>query len=62
MAEGPGAKLAAILWFVAAILALAAAGIAYGRRGEIRWPLLAAAMFLLAMGANALKRSKIKGA
>lgn len=62
MADGTGTKLATILWFVAALLAAAAAAVTYGLSGEIKWPLLAAALFLVVMGANGFKRSKGGGA
>lgn len=52
---------ASVLWFIAAVLALAAAAVAYGRHGEIKWALLAAAMFLAAMGVSSLRRSKSGG-
>ena len=57
MAEQPPNKLAAILWFVAAALALTAAVLRYTESGEIKWPLLAAAVFLGAMGVGLAKRS-----
>jgi hypothetical protein len=62
MAEGSATKLATILWFVAAVLALGAAAVTYGRSGEIKWPLLAAGIFLLAVGVYNLRRSKAGGA
>jgi hypothetical protein len=55
-------KLASILYFVAAVLALAGAAVAYSRSGEIKWPLLAAAIFLAAMGVYTLRRSRVGGA
>jgi hypothetical protein len=48
MARAAGARLAPILWFVAADLALAAAEVTDGRRGGIKWS--AARAFLVAMG------------
>ena len=62
MAEESRTKLAAILWFVAALLALAAAAVNYSRNGGIKWFLLAAAFFLIALGVNARRRSKAGGA
>lgn len=53
--------LAGILWFVAAALALAAAAVRYARHGEIWWYLVAAALFLAAMGAGALRRAPRSG-
>lgn len=51
----------AVLWFVAAALALVAAVVTYARGDEIRWPLLAAAVFLAVMGFGAMRRSKSAG-
>ncbi len=48
--------MAAILWFVAAALALTAVVVRYARQGEIY--LLAAALFLVTMGAGALRRPR----
>ena len=57
-----GQKLAAILWFTAAALALAAAIIRYTRGDGVAWAPLAAALFLAAMGWNAWKRARETGA
>jgi len=48
----------ATLWFIASGLALIAAGVTYARAGEIRWSLLAATVFLAAMGFRSLRRSR----
>ncbi|HJR67701.1 MAG TPA: hypothetical protein VJ802_14815 [Gemmatimonadaceae bacterium] len=62
MAErGSGARLASVLWFVAAVLALAAAGIRYYRREEISWTWVAAGVFCLVMGLGAWKRARLGG-
>ena len=44
------ARLTLVLSMIAAVLALGAAGVAYFREGEIRWWLVAAAAFMLALG------------
>jgi hypothetical protein len=54
-------RRAAILWFVAAALALTAAVITYTDGREVRWPLLAATLFLAAMGWSQLRKSKSAG-
>jgi hypothetical protein len=46
----------AILWFIAPALSLAAALVTYGGEGQIKWPLLAATVFMAAMGFNSLRR------
>lgn len=51
-------RTAGIFWLVASGLSLAAAGITYSGGGEIRWSLVAAAVFLAAMGLTTLRRSK----
>jgi hypothetical protein len=51
-------KLAAILWFVAAGLSLAAAIIRYAGGEAVPWAPLAAALFLAAMGWSAWKRAR----
>ncbi len=60
MAErASGARLASVMWFVAAVLALAAAGIRYYRREEISWTWVAAGAFCLVMGSSAWKRARV---
>jgi hypothetical protein len=54
-------RLIALLWLAAAALAFGAAVITYTRSGEIRATLLAAAIFLAAMGFGVLRRSKRAG-
>jgi ABC-type Co2+ transport system permease subunit len=56
MPETPRTKSTAILWFVAAALALIAALLNYSESGTWRWPLLAAAFFLAAMGVSTVRR------
>ncbi len=60
MAErASGARLASVMWFVAAVLALAAAGIRYYRREEISWTWVAAGAFCLVVGSSAWKRTRL---
>ncbi len=61
MAKTSETRLTTILWFVAASLSFLAAAVAYSRTGDIKWPLLAAGIFLAAMGFNALRRLKVGG-
>lgn len=56
------ARLTSVLWFVAAVLALTAAGIRYYRREEISWAWVAAGVFCLVMGLSAWKRARLDGA
>lgn len=56
MPENSRTKLTATLWFVAAALALIAALLNYSESGKLRWPLLAAAFFMAAMGVSTLRR------
>lgn len=56
------ARLTSVLWFVAAVLALTAAGIRYYRREEISWAWVAAGVFCLVMGLSAWKRDRLDGA
>lgn len=58
MAVTRSSRLASLLWFVAAALALGAAVVGYARQGEMRWALLAAAAFLAAMGWSARSLAK----
>lgn len=51
------ANLTLILSIVAAALALTAAIIRYVADGEVRWSLIAAAVFLLAFGFGAKRRN-----
>jgi hypothetical protein len=55
-------RRAAILWFVASGLSLIAAVVTYSTDHEIKWSLLAATVFLGAMGGSNLRRSKSAGA
>jgi hypothetical protein len=59
--SGPGLRRAAMLWFIASALSLAAAVITYSGEGQIKWPLIAAAVFLAAMGFSSLRRSRPGG-
>jgi hypothetical protein len=54
-------RLTALLWLAAAALAFGAAVLTYTRSGEIRVALLAAAIFLAAMGFGVLRRSRRAG-
>jgi hypothetical protein len=49
-------RLAAVLAFVAAALAATALIVHYVRHQEVRWHLLAASVFLVAMGSGMLLR------
>ena len=62
LTDASKAKKTAILWFVASALSLAAALLRYGSDEEVRWPLLAAVVFLAAMGFSTLRRSRAGGA
>ena len=53
-----GQKLAAILWFIAAGLSLAAGIIRYASGEGVAWVPLAAALFLAAMGWSAWRRGR----
>jgi len=53
---------AAVLAFIAAALALIAAGIGYTHRGKVEWSLIAGALFMVALGWGALRGSKSGGA
>jgi hypothetical protein len=53
-----GQRLAAALWFVAAVLAWTAVVIRYVRGGDLEWKLIAAGLFCAAMGANSFFRSR----
>ena len=55
------AKLTLILAVVAAALAFGAAVVRYSADGEIRWSLIAAAVFILAFGLGAKGRIAPKG-
>ena len=56
-----GAPLAAILAFVAAALAWAAAGIGYAGGEPPKWGLVAAGLFCAAMGFSMLTRARRSG-
>lgn len=58
MAQPLTRRLAVVLWFVAAALALAAAATRYLRSGEIEWGIVAAGLFLAAMGLSAWSRER----
>jgi hypothetical protein len=61
VADGPSLRRAATLWFVASALSLAAAVLTYSDGGQIKWPLIAATIFLAAMGFSSLRRSRSGG-
>lgn len=50
------ARLTMLLSFIAAVLALTAVAIRYFLDGEIRWTIVAAAVFMLAFGYGASNR------
>ena len=50
-------RTAAILWLVAAALSLVAAVLTYSGEGRIKWVLLAATVFMAALGFRSLRRS-----
>ncbi|MEO8348134.1 MAG: hypothetical protein ABI610_04430 [Acidobacteriota bacterium] len=58
MAKGADHRHAAMLWFLASALALTAAVINFASDRQLKWPLLAATVFLAAMGFSSLRRSK----
>jgi hypothetical protein len=58
MAKPSNLRLAAVLWFVASALALAAAIITYTEDGQIKWSLFAATVFTAALGLSTLRRSR----
>jgi hypothetical protein len=62
VAESSGTRRAAVLWFVASALSLTAAVLTYTGEGRIKWPLIAATVFLAAMGISSLRRSSSGGA
>ena len=62
LSDASKAKKTAILWFVASALSLAAALLNYASDERVRWPLIAAVIFLAAMGFSTLRRSRSGGA
>lgn len=54
-------RLTGILWLAAAALAFVAAVVTYTESGEIKVVLLAAALFLAAMGFGVLRRNRRAG-
>jgi hypothetical protein len=57
-AQRSASRLAAGLWFVAALLAWTAAAVRFARRGEASWGIVAAGLLCLAMGVGAWTRAK----
>jgi hypothetical protein len=57
-----GARLSSLLWFVAGILALSAAGIRYARDAEISWRWVIAGVFCFGMGISAWSRAEPRDA
>jgi len=51
-------RLTAILWFVAAGLAILAVGIRFAADRHMNWPLAAGGLFCLVMGIASLSRSR----
>lgn len=58
MTSAHNLRRAAVLWFVASGLSLAAAVLTYTGDHEIKWPLIVATIFLAVMGVSTLRRSK----
>lgn len=58
MAKVSGGRRAAMLWFLASALSLTATVINYASDRQLKWPLLAATVFLAAMGFSSLRRSR----
>ena len=58
MTNASGLGRAALLWFTAAALSLAAALLTYTGEGQVKWPLLAATVFMSAMGFSSLRRAR----
>lgn len=58
MASASQTRTMGFLWLAAAALAFAAAVVTYTRTGELRIALLAAAIFLAAMGFGVLRRAR----
>ncbi|HJU69830.1 MAG TPA: hypothetical protein VJ650_16450 [Gemmatimonadaceae bacterium] len=52
-------RLTSLLWLLAGLMALTAAGIRYYRQDEISWPWAAAGLFCLALGIAAWKRAEV---
>ena len=57
-----GVRMSGLLWLVAGILALIAAGIRYARDAEISWRWVIAGMFCFGMGISAWRRAEPRGA
>jgi hypothetical protein len=51
-------RVAAILWFFASALFLTATVLNYSKEGAIKWTLLAATLFMAAMGITTLRRTE----
>ena len=56
--KSAGARLAIILWFVAAAMAWAVVAVRYIRIQEIAWTWVAMGLFLIIMGISARKQSR----
>ena len=61
MAANPRQRRVAVLWFVAAALSLIAALIRLVNDEPVRWPLLAATLFMAILGWSALPQSRSSG-
>jgi hypothetical protein len=57
-ARGPGKRLTAVLWFVAAALAFIAFGIGFLPPSDPNWAGGAGGLFCLVMGVSAWRRSR----
>jgi hypothetical protein len=61
LAANPRLRWVAVLWFVAAGLSLTAAVLRLVNDEPVRWPLLAATVFMAALGWTALRQSRSSG-
>jgi len=61
LANAASLRREALLWLIASALSLAAAVLTYTGEREVKWLLLAAAVFLAALGFSRLRRSRSAG-
>jgi hypothetical protein len=61
LAANPRLRRVAVLWFVAAGLSLIAAVLRLMNDEPVQWPLLAATLFMAALGWTALRQSRSSG-
>lgn len=62
MTVDANSRRVAILWFVAAALALFAAVLGWRKDGDVEWALFAAAAFMTVLGVTRLRLPKTTGA